>query len=62
MHTSNAHGKDPELRANLFWFELKCLDEQIEELQKSETPKAKHLLPKLQSKRNIVSKLARPPK
>ena len=54
--------KDPQLRANLFWFELKCLDEQIEELQQSEAQQAKQLLPKLRSKRNIVSQLAKPPK
>lgn len=62
MRASNVHGKDPELRANLFWFEMKCFDEQIEELQKSEEPKAEELLAKFQSKRNIVSQLARPPK
>ncbi len=52
--------KDPQLRSNLFWFELKCLDEQIGKLQQSEARLRKQRI-RLQSKRVHVSQLAKPP-
>lgn len=60
MRASNEH--DIELRANLFWFELQCIDEQIEALKNPKSPREKRLLDSFRSRRHIISQLARPPK
>ena len=53
--------KDPELRANIRWFELQCIEEQIERLSKSEKEFDKRLVLILQHKREYVRPLAKKP-